>query len=476
MSDGLVFDRVMTNGVWWKDDKSLKSVLNRFHDAGYDGSICISVDAFHKQDIRKLARFIELAVSIWRRPDVVSIAYVHGARDRETKLKLDALKSLINKSGAEVFLRMFRVDIAPVGKAERLKDPWSSAKWFNEDYCKGPGNVYFVTSEGDVKPCCGYATDNKELTIGNIKRNSAKDMIRNASGNGFVNAVFSKGLSRVRKALEHVGVRFPGRTGSHCYFCNYLLNKVPRRTLIKSLAVLSTTILFVTQLSFAMELKIGADYHKISTRLIKQVKVPKGYHEGLFYDGKSLWLANGEKGSIWVTDIETGTVASQIKPVSDFVEALIRTDDGSLYTTEWDAMKIYRVMLEGSQLIAEKEYSFAPSHPAGLAWNGENLFIITWTRGMGTKYHLIKMDKNLKLIDKITIKDIEEPDQLTWDGKYLWVSSWYTNGVYKIDIDTWEILGYFMPPVSKTTGIAWDGNYMWVTGTYDDLYQIEVGN
>jgi len=475
VSHGLLFDRIMTNAVWWKDERMLRSALKRLHDSGYDGSICVSVDAFHNQNIKKLARFIEIAVKIWRRPDIVSIAYVHGSKDKETKESLGALKALIGKIDREIFLRTLRIDIAPVGKAEKFKDPWGYKDWFKEDYCNGPGNVFFVMPSGDVKPCCGYATDNKELTIGNIKRDSGEDMIKNAVNNKFVGAVFSRGLSRIRKGLEGVGVRFPGKTLSHCYFCDYILTKVPRRALIKSLAAISIALILLIKTASAQELKIGADYHKIPSKVVRQVKAPKGYHEGLFYDGKSsLWMANGEKGDVWIMDMATGAVTAHIKPVSDFVEALIRSDDGSLYTTEWNTMKIYRVKLDGSQLTVDMEGSFEPAHPAGLTWNGKCLIAITWTRGMGTKYHLIEMDGDLKVINKILIKDIEEPDQLAWDGKYLWLSSWYTNGVYKVNTDTWEIMGYFMPPVSKTTGIAWDGKCMWVTGTHDDLYQIEI--
>jgi sugar lactone lactonase YvrE len=161
--------------------------------------------------------------------------------------------------------------------------------------------------------------------------------------------------------------------------------------------------------------------------------------------------------------------------VSDFPEAIIRTDDGSFFTTEWYDKKIYRVKLEIDKLVPEIESSLEPAHPAGLAWNGKSLFVVTWTRGMGTKFHVVEMTSDLKTINTVRIKDIQEPDQLTWDGKNLWISSWHAKTVYKIDIDKWEIVGYFKSPVSKTTGIAWDGKYMWVTGTYGDLYQMEIG-
>ncbi|MCX5677509.1 MAG: SPASM domain-containing protein [Candidatus Omnitrophica bacterium] len=474
VGEGFLFDRIMTNAVWWHDENELKCSLVRLFNAGYDGSICVSVDAFHRQSIRKVVRFIELAACIWRRSDIVSIAYTSGAKDRETRAKLNVLNALVKRSDSGIFLRTFKVEIAPVGRALKFRDPWGG-KWFKEDYCRGPGNVFFVMPDGAVKPCCGYATDRKELSIGNIKKDSAKDIMKHLKENRFVDAVFSRGLSKIRASLERAGVRFPGKADSHCHFCNYILTKVPRGVLARSLAALVLVFILIAQQAFAGELRRGKDYHEISSGIVKQVKIPRWYHEGLFYEGKSLWLANGEKGDIWVIDPLTGLVTSRMEPVADFPEALIRTEDGTLFTTEWYAKKIYRVKLEGGLLVPERESLFEPAHPAGLAWNGKSLFVVTWTRGMGTKFHMIEMDRDLKVVNSIRIKNIQEPDQLVWDGEYLWISSWHAKTVYKVDINKWEIVGYFKSPVSKTTGVAWDGKYMWVTGTYGDLYQMEIG-
>lgn len=474
VKEGFLFDRIMTNGVWWRGEDELKCSLIRLFNAGYDGSICVSVDAFHGQNIRKVARFITIAARIWRRPDIVSIAYMSGARDKETKAKLSALKMLVKKEDRGIFLKTFKVDIAPVGRASRFKDPWGG-KWFKEDYCRGPGNVFFVMPDGSVKPCCGYATERRELSIGNIKRDSAEDLMKNLKKNRFVEAIFNRGLSKIRARLERAGVRFPGKTASHCYFCNHILTKIPRKVLAASLAMLVFAFILMTRQAFAVDIRTGKDYHEISAKVVRQVKIPRWYHEGLFYDGKSLWLANGEKGNIWAIDTDTGLVTSRIQPVADFPEALIKTDDGSLFTTEWYTKKIYRVKLENGRLVPEAESSFEPAHPAGLVWNGKSLFVVTWTRGLGTKFHIIEMSKDLKTISNMRIRHIQEPDQLAWDGEYLWISSWHAKVVYKVDIGKWEIMGYFRSPVSKTTGIAWDGKYMWVTGTYGDLYQMEVG-
>ena len=57
--------------------------------------------------------------------------------------------------------------LAPVERAEKLDGAWDGA-WFEEDYCEGPGQALIVNPKGEVKPCCGFASDLDQLTIGNI--------------------------------------------------------------------------------------------------------------------------------------------------------------------------------------------------------------------------------------------------------------------------------------------------------------------
>lgn len=265
VSESFLFDRIMTNAVWYKNIRHLKVSLARLYWSGYDGEICVSVDAFHRQDPKKIARFIETAQSIWRRPDIISIVYVRG-RDRATKEKLLKLAKLLKGKGllsgfggSHPHIRNFRqkisssgifssrgrlnvpycikigkIDLSPIGKARRLKNPWNG-RWFKEDYCKGPGNIFFITPSGDVKPCCGYANTLKTFIIGNIKKDSPEKLLNNFSKNRAVYAIFNSGLSTLRKALEKLGVIFPGKTSNHCYFCRYILTKVPARMLRRCL-------------------------------------------------------------------------------------------------------------------------------------------------------------------------------------------------------------------------------------------------
>ncbi len=239
VAHGLLFGMITTNARWFKSPAHLRRTLKELRDRGYDGSFGVSVDAFHGKDPGKPALFIETAAGIWNRPDIARIIAVKGARDKETEAILKALAralkaKLVRVGGHRVirndslFVPVTTIELVPVGKAERFLDPWGK-DWFQEDFCRGPGHVFYVLPDGSVKPCCGYATDSERLTIGNIHKDTAAKMLENAARNPFVSAVFRDGLTGIRKRLTKRGVVFPGATKNQCYFCHHLLTEVPRK-------------------------------------------------------------------------------------------------------------------------------------------------------------------------------------------------------------------------------------------------------
>jgi glutamine cyclotransferase len=223
------------------------------------------------------------------------------------------------------------------------------------------------------------------------------------------------------------------------------------------------------------DLKMARGCARIATEVVRQLAVPRCYHEGLYHDGLSIWLSNGEGGKTWVIDPSSGSVSSEITAIGDFTEAITAKGDGTFYTTEWNDKKIYRAKLDGNKLVSIACVSVAPSHPAGAIWNGKRLYVILWDRGiLGTRFSIAEMDEEMNILDSVKVRSVQEPCQLAWDGSYLWMTSWYDKRVYKIDVALWKVLGYFCSPVDRTTGIAWDGKYLWLTATYGDLYQVRL--
>ncbi len=244
VEENMAFDRIMTNGVWFTNGVELDRVLRGLKRSGYDGDICVSIDVFHAQDPRKIARFIEAAVRIWNRADIVSIACVIGFKDSATRRLIHKLAGALKADtegldtrhpsirNGSLFVKILQIDLSPVGRASAFKDPWGKS-WFKDDYCRGPGNVLAVMPDGSVKPCCGYNQESEYLTIGDIARDTPGIIVRRAHKDPLIRAIFETGLGRLRKRLERRGVRFPGKADDICFFCNYILTDVPRRDLLK---------------------------------------------------------------------------------------------------------------------------------------------------------------------------------------------------------------------------------------------------
>lgn len=229
LKQNMVFAQIMTNAAWFSNFKELEATFKKLYKIGYDGKICISTDAFHKSNVDKIIALIRVVYSLWQKDDMVSVVYLWGVGQTATE---NILKKLTNKLKLSNLpkVRFKKIDFSPVG-AEHLKNPWDG-KWFKEDFCQGPGNVFFVLPNGDVKPCCGYANELPIFTIGNIKRDSAKQLIENFNKNKVLTAIFHKGLSSIREKLIKQGVKFPGKTTNHCYFCHYVFSSAIRRNLL----------------------------------------------------------------------------------------------------------------------------------------------------------------------------------------------------------------------------------------------------
>lgn len=223
-------------------------------------------------------------------------------------------------------------------------------------------------------------------------------------------------------------------------------------------------------------LKKARSRKTISAQVVKRVGLPRGYHEGLFFDGKNIWVNNGRNKKTWVVDPISGRILSAIDPVGLFTEGMTAVSDGSLFVTDWAAKSLFRVHISADKMVEESSVSVLPAHPTGIAWDGVSLYVVTWTRGvLGTKFHLLEMKPDGTILRKFLFRYINEPAHLAWDGKNLWVTSWYDKFIYKLDIGKREIAERFRSPVSRTTGIAWDGSSFWITGTYSDLYQVRLG-
>jgi hypothetical protein len=235
---GFRFDKLMTNGVWHRDGPHLEAVLTDLRDAGFTGKLGLSVDKFHGMDIGKLAGFCRTARRVFDRDTILSLSYASRSPDKG----LEPIRRLADELGgvlawSDLLHRHMLVSddltmtlnwnhLATVERAEGLPgDPWDGG-WFAEDYCEGPGQALIVNPRGEVKPCCGFASDLDQLTIGNVHTDSVEGVIKAARKHPVVGRIFREGLTAIRDdILARDPAALPGATSNHCYFCWYVLTR-----------------------------------------------------------------------------------------------------------------------------------------------------------------------------------------------------------------------------------------------------------
>jgi hypothetical protein len=234
---GFRFDKIMTNGVWFSERAQLEQALGELAAAGFTGKLGLSVDKFHGVQTARLADFCRAARRIFGRDNIVSVSYASRAPDQG----LEPVRKLALELGgvvewSEVLGRYLLVapdwtmtlnwnHLAPVERAERFTGGWDGT-WFVEDYCEGPGQALIVNPRGEVKPCCGFASDLDQLTIGNIYQDTVAQIVQRGRGHPYVGKVFREGLTAIRdEILARDPNALPGATSNHCYFCWYVLTR-----------------------------------------------------------------------------------------------------------------------------------------------------------------------------------------------------------------------------------------------------------
>jgi pyruvate-formate lyase-activating enzyme len=234
---GLRFDKIVTNGVWHDDTCHLERILRQLAGAGFSGKLGLSIDKFHGKHTAKAAEFCRVARRVFQRDNIVSLSYASRQRDLGLEPVHElarALDAVVEWSGVlrryllvsrDMTITLNWNHLAPVERAERLAGAWDGS-WFQEDYCEGPGQSLIVNPKGEVKPCCGFASDLDQLTIGNIHDDTVAAIVRRARKHPYVGKVFREGLTAIRDdILARDPQALPGATSNHCYFCWYVLTR-----------------------------------------------------------------------------------------------------------------------------------------------------------------------------------------------------------------------------------------------------------
>ena len=220
IENDLLFDQIMTNGDWWKDEADLCEKLQALYDAGYDGKIGLSWDSYHGQSEERMQTFIRTVQEIFGE-EAINIQTVE-----DEKQVVSIRPSDYSTTGV--------IPVYNLPRTYPSDDPraWQARRWFKEDYCEGPGQMLYVHADGNIAPCCGFANENPKLFIGTI-HDSLEQIMQNAAANPMIQICYKEGLSHYRrhglkKSLHSQGKKLPGKCSDICSFCDFVCKQDTR--------------------------------------------------------------------------------------------------------------------------------------------------------------------------------------------------------------------------------------------------------
>lgn len=243
VDQGFMFDKIMTNGVWWKTEKELSESLRRIYDAGFDGKIGLSWDYFHAQEYEKIKTFVKKTLKTfgeesleiqsvvpYERKDALFVRRNDNRIIREIKRLAQDLdlsvknytnffskRGMILLEGKKALIHVYRTPQSfPCSDGRG----WKSRKWFKEDFCANLGQILYIHPDGKIAPCCGFANEDKKLIIGNI-RQTYDEVVLNAEVNPMIKLCFETGLLSLAEKLERNG-KLSRKTDDSCTFCDYV--------------------------------------------------------------------------------------------------------------------------------------------------------------------------------------------------------------------------------------------------------------
>ena len=216
---GLMFDRLMTNGIWWNNEDDLARCLTSVRDAGFDGKIGLSFDVFHGQPIDKIFTFIDTCHRIFSDNSCVEILSVIDAKD--SKKDSEWFEKQIEEIKKRLDLEWITCYRFPQSFVPSEKIVLGDKKWFAEDYCQATGNVFYVHADGNIAPCCGFANERPELFIGTIK-DSFETLMENSRASKMTGLCYETGLLSKAKELQKNKILSKGKCNDMCQLCYWM--------------------------------------------------------------------------------------------------------------------------------------------------------------------------------------------------------------------------------------------------------------
>jgi radical SAM protein with 4Fe4S-binding SPASM domain len=204
---------VATNGFWgaWED----KLLEERIRNLPVD-HISFSYDYYHSEFVGEeaFARALNLCKSL-------KISHNVGIGETKDKKANDFLLSL----GSEKYLMDFYIyPYLRVGRANEIPDEAYYRFYDTEKIKCRDGGYLAIRYDGEVFPCCVQTIFDTPFSLGNIKENSLKDILKSSDKLKLLGVLhnISAFTELKNKAVTELGLTVPEKCTDYCEICGLM--------------------------------------------------------------------------------------------------------------------------------------------------------------------------------------------------------------------------------------------------------------
>ncbi len=210
--------------------------------------------------------------------------------------------------------------------------------------------------------------------------------------------------------------------------------------------------------------------------VISTIPAPAGNPDGLTWIDGNLWITSDNNFEIYEIDPDDGTVLTTIDGHGNDISLTGLTYDGSHLLSCCHPMIYFRETDDGT--VVDSIPAPGASVNEGLAWDGSSVWSTNWQDNLIYEVDPANGDILSYFFPQEPPFDYEGLTGLAYDGFFLWVTDQETQMVMQMvpgDPYPWEM---FTAPCETPQDLAWDGEYLWLTEYVASgamVYQIDPG-
>ena len=210
--------------------------------------------------------------------------------------------------------------------------------------------------------------------------------------------------------------------------------------------------------------------------VINKFKAPSKYSTGLTFDGKCLWVADRGTDSLYKIDMKNGKIAKTLPAPAYWITGLawdgkhlwaVDERGGIPKGDEFFAGQLYMIDTATGNILHTTTLPF--SNPQDITYDGKYMWVID-----AASNKLVKFNP----FDGTSILEFSAPAPgctgLTFDGENIWIANNYRNEIYQVSPQDGNVIILTSSPNEYPRGMAYDGNYLWLVDSQTDtIYQMK---